>query len=220
MLRRSPRALGLWIGAITLAIVTGAMVAGDLAALHRRARNLGPQRRVVVARAALPLGATVTPADVGTRRVHASQLPAGVFTGIDHVVGRVVRVPVVRNGFVHRAHLAPRTRRGLAGALPEGTRAARVEIEHGLRPPAGSAVDVFVSYASGSDAFGTGRSSGSGATLVVGGAVVLDTTTDGVTLMVDADRAAALADASARGTLFLALVPPEDAAIPSGPTSR
>jgi hypothetical protein len=41
-----------------------------------------------------------------------------------------------------------------------------------------------------------------------------------VTLLVDADRAAALADASARGTLFLALVPPEDAVVPLGLTPR
>lgn len=216
MLRRSPRALGLWAGAITLGAATAALVAGDLAALHGRVVSLGPERSVVVARAALPLGATVTPADVATRRLHSSQLPDGVLERRSDAIGRVVRVPVVRDAFVQRANLAPRRRTGLAGVLPEGTRAARIDVEHGLRPPPGSAVDVFVSYASGSDALGTGRRTDAGATLVVAGAVVLETASDGVTLLVDADRAAALAEASAGGTLFLALAPPEDAVVPSG----
>jgi len=43
---------------------------------------------------------------------------------------------------------------------------------------------------------------------------------DGVTLLVDEDQAAALADASARGSLFLALLPPEDARVPTGFTRR
>jgi len=220
MLRRSPRAFGLWAGAVALAVVTGAVVAGDLATLHRRAGTLGPEESVVVARAALPLGTTITPADVTTRRVHESQLPAGVLHDIDDAVGRVVAVPVVADAFVHAANLAPRGRTGLDGALPEGTRAVRITVENGLRPHAGSAVDVYVSYASGTDTLGTGRITGASATLVAAGAVVLDTSADGVTLLVDADRAAALADASARGTLFLALVPPEDAVVPLGLTPR
>ena len=220
MLRRSPRALGLWAGAVALAVVTGAVVAGDLAALHRRAGTLGPEESVVVARGALPLGTTITPADVTSRRVHASQLPAGVLHDVDDAVGRIVAVPVVADAFVHGANLAPRGRTGLDGALPEGTRAVRITVEHGLHPNAGSAVDVYVSYASGTDTLGTGRTTGASATLVAAGAVVLDTSTDGVTLLVDADRAAALADASARGTLFLALVPPEDAVVPLGFTPR
>ena len=50
MLKRSPRALGLWAGAIALAVATGAVIAGDLATLHRRAHEFGSERRVVVAR--------------------------------------------------------------------------------------------------------------------------------------------------------------------------
>lgn len=168
----------------------------------------------------LPLGVTVTPADLTTRRVHVSQLPAGTLRHLDDAIGRVVQVPVLRHAFVHAANLAPRRRTGLAGVLPEGTRAARVEIAHGLRPPAGSAVDVFASYATGPDPLGTGRTTAAGATRVVAGAVVLGTDADGVTLIVDAEQIAALADAAARGTLFLTLVPPEDAVVPLGLTSR
>jgi len=219
MLRRSPRALGLWAGAAALAVVTISVVAGDLAALHRRAGTLGPEQSVVVARDALPLGTTITPGDVTTRRLHASQQPAGVLHDVDAVVGRVVQVPVVADAFVHRANLAPRGRDGLAGVLPEGTRAVRIQVENGVRPGSGSAVDVFVSYATGSDAFGTGRGT-DGATVAAAGAVVLATHADGVTLLVDEDQAATLADASAGGTLFLALVPPEDARVPTGFTRR
>lgn len=220
MLRRTPRALALWAGAAALALVTGAVVAGDLAALHRRAGTLGAEQPVVVARVALPLGATVTPADVTTRRVHASQLPAGVLHDVDDAVGRVVRVPVVRDGYVHASHLAARARDGLAGILPEGTRAVRVTVEDGLRPPSGSAVDVYASFASGTDALGTGRTAGDGAAVAAAGAVVIETDDESVTLLVDEDQAAALADASARAVLFLALVPPEDARVPTGVTRR
>ena len=232
MLRRSPRTFGLWAAALTLAVTTGSVVAGDLAALHRRAATLGPEQPVVVARHALALGTTVTPDDLTTRRVHASQQPRGVLHDVGDVVGRVVRVPVVRDAFVEQANLAPRGRDGLAGVLPEGTRAVRIAVENGLRPPPGSAIDVYASYASGNDALGTGRSPAPGAAVVAAGAVVLATDRagtrtsggigggDGVTLLVDEAQAAALADASARGSLFLALVPPEDARVPTGLTRR
>jgi Flp pilus assembly protein CpaB len=199
--------------------VTAAVVGGDLAALRRRAGSLGPPQPVVVARSELPLGATLTPSDLTTRSVHASQQPAGVLHDVDAAVGRVVQVPVVRDGFVHDANLAPRGRRGLAGALPAGTRAVRVAVEQGLRPRPGSAVDVYVSTAAGRDPLGTGRTV-DGAAVAAAGAVVLDTDAEGVTLLVDEVQAAALADASAQGTAFLALVPPEEARVPTGLTRR
>ena len=48
MSRRSPRAVVLWLGAIVVAITTAALVATDLAALHRRAHSLGAARPVAV----------------------------------------------------------------------------------------------------------------------------------------------------------------------------
>jgi Flp pilus assembly protein CpaB len=246
MLRRSPRAFGLWAGAAVLALVTGAVVARDLATLHRRARTFGPVRPVVVARNDLPMGATVTPADVTTRGVHASQHPRGVLHDREAAIGRVVQVPVVRDAFVSERNLAPRARDGLAGALPEGTRAVRIVVDDGLRPPPGSAVDVYAVFASGDDVLGSGRSASGPARLVAAGVMVLATdggpsTTFGagrvgtgsavagsslpaggrvgVTLLVDAEQAADLAAAAARGSLYLALVPPEDAR-PVGPVTR
>lgn len=231
MLRRSPRALAWWAAAAVLALVTGTTVAGDLAALHRRARALGPEQEVVVARRDLALGSTITPGDVGTRRVHSSQVPRGALHDLDVAVGRVLRVPVVRDAYVHARHLAPRHRSGLAGALPEGTRAVRIVVEQGLRPEPGSAVDVYAAFASGTDVLGTGRAPAGPATLVAAGVVVLAADGDGataggagtgfgVTLLVEPHQAADLAAASAHGSLFLALVPPEDARLPRAVTRR
>ena len=230
MLKRSPRALGLWVGATALAVATGAIVAGDLATLHRRAQQFGPERRVVVALRNLALGATVTPGDVTTRRVYASQVPPGVLDDPALALGRTVRVPVVREAYVAAANLAPSRRSGLDGVLPEGTRAMRVVIEDGLRPPPGSSVDVYAAYAR--DELGTGASAGSRdpATVVAFGVPVLATDgagstspsasrTIGVTLLVDEEDASAIAYAVTHGRIVLALVPPEDARVP-GVTRR
>ena len=222
MLKRSPRALGLWLGAATLAVATGAIVAGDLATLHRRAQEFGPERRVVVARRDLALGSTVTAGDLTTRRVHSSQIPRDVLDDPALALGRTVRVPVVRDAYVAGANLAPSRRSGLDGVLPEGTRAMRVVVEDGLRPPPGSSVDVYATFAS--DQLGTGAVSRDPATVVAAGVPVLATDgngaaagatrTIGVTLLVDESDAAAIAFAVTHGRVVLALVPPEDARTP------
>jgi len=187
MLKRSPRVLGLWAGAIALAVATGAIVAGDLATLHRRAQQFGPERRVVVARRNLTLGATVTPGDVTTRRVYSSQVPSDVLDDPALALGRTVRVPVVRDAYVADANLAPARRAGLDGVLPEGTRAVRVVVEDGLRPPPGSAVDVYVSFAS--DQLGTGATSRDPATVVASGVPVLASRVSGNVGMLGSDYA-------------------------------
>jgi Flp pilus assembly protein CpaB len=222
MLKRSPRALGLWLGATMLAVATGAIVAGDLATLHERAQEFGPERRVVVARRDLVLGAIVTPGDVTTRRVHSSQVPRDVLDDPGLALGRTVRVPVVRDAYVSAANLASNRRSGLDGVLPEGTRAMRVVVEDGLRPPSGSSVDVYATFAS--DQLGTGATSRDPAALVAAGVPVLDTDGDGeaagatrtvgVTLLVDEADAASIAYAVTHGRVVLALVPPEDARVP------
>jgi Flp pilus assembly protein CpaB len=223
MLKRSPRVLGLWAGAIALAVATGAIVAGDLATLHRRAHQFGVERPVVVARRDLTLGATITPGDLATRRVYSSQVPNDVLDDPSLALGRTVRVPVVREAYVADANLAPRRRAGLDGVLPEGTRAMRVVVENGLEPPRGSAVDVYASFAT--DELGTGATTRDPATLIASGVPVLGTDgggtatpdasrTVGVTLLVDEDDAAAIAFAVTHGRIVLALVPPEDARVP------
>ena len=143
MRTRAPRALVLWSAAIAVAAGTAVLVASDLAALHRRASTFGPERDVVVASHRLDLGVVLDRADLRVRRVHRSQLPPGVIASSGDAVGRVVTVPVVRGGFVANGNLAPRSRTGFDGALPVGTRAIRVTVDHAIRPPIGAAIDIL-----------------------------------------------------------------------------
>jgi len=219
MPRRSPRALALWGAAAVVAIVTAAVVAGDLATLHRRAADLGAEVDAVVATRDLPVGRVVTARDLSTRSVHRSQLPVGTVVDRRAVVGRVVAVPVLDGAYLLRRSVAPRRRTGLDGVVPPGMRAMRVVVTDALTPRAGAAVDVLATYdpssggeeggtivvAAGVTVLGTDRRGGAGAGR---------TGAAGVTLLVDPDQAAALADAQANGVVTLALVPPEDTAHP------
>ena len=182
----------------------------------------------VVATHELALGSTITSGDITTRRVHASQLPDGVLTDTGLALGRVVRVPLVRDAYITVRNLAASRRTGLDGIIPDGSRAMRVLVEDGLRPAPGSAVDVYATI--DTDTLGAGKSASQPAVVVAAGVLVLATDDTGgagsvsrslgVTLLVSEDQAADLAFASAHGTLVLALVPPEDARSPSGPTRR
>jgi Flp pilus assembly protein CpaB len=219
MARRSPRAFALWGAAAVVAVVTAAVVAGDLAALHRRAADLGPEVDAVVATHDLAVGRVLAARDLSTRSVHRSQLPAGVATDRASLVGRVVAVAVLDGAYLARRSVAPRRRTGLDGVVPHGMRAMRVVVTDALTPRPGAAVDVLATYdpsttaddsgtivvAAGVTVLGTDRRDGAGAGR---------TGSAGVTLLVDPDQAAALADAQANGVVTLALVPPEDAAHP------
>ena len=95
-------------GAVVVTVTTAAIVASDLAKLHRRANDLGPERSVVVARHDLALGTTISADDLRERRVHSSQLPTGALADVQRAVGRVVTVPLVEGAFVAGRNLAPR----------------------------------------------------------------------------------------------------------------
>ena len=214
----SPRVFALRVGAVVVTVTTAAVVASDLATLHRRANDLGPERLVVVARSDLPLGTTLTPDDVRVRRVHASQLPTGALADAERVVGRVVTVPLVEGAFLAARNLAPRQRSGLDGALPDGTRAVRVVVLDAVRPRVGASVDVLASFG-GDASFDTEESLGS-ATVIAEGVLVLgvDATRTaegasalGVTLLVTPREARDLAFSATHGVITIALVPPEDA---------
>jgi Flp pilus assembly protein CpaB len=217
MLHRSPRALALRAGAVLVAVVTAVVVGSDLAALHRRAGDLGAERDAVVARHDLDVGDTVDAGDVVVRVVHESQLPVGALVGRDTATGRVVAVPVLRGNFVTARSVASRRRTGLDGIVPAGMRAMRVVVTGALRPRPGATVDILASYdvRAGTDA---------GTFVVAAGVTVLasdaraangGTGRDdalGVTLLVDPDQAERLADAQVNAVLALTLVPPEEAA--------
>jgi Flp pilus assembly protein CpaB len=229
MTRRSPRAVLLWLGAVLVAVVTAALVATDLAALHRRANSLGSPRPVAVAERDLPIGSTIDRSAVKARSVHRSQLPSGALSPRE-AEGRVVAVPVVRGAFVVDGNVAARRRTGLDGAIPRGMRALRIVARDALHPPVGSSVDVLVTFES-SDA---ATSSGAPTVTAARGVLVLGTddapaavetgepapdgqsSAIGVTLLVAEDDAPRLAFAAAAGIVTLALVPPEDAAAEPG----
>jgi Flp pilus assembly protein CpaB len=221
MLVRSPRALLLRLAALGVGLVTATTVASDLARLHRRAGELGPLRPAIVARADLPIGATLTRGDVEARSVHSSQLPPKVLRDAREAEGRVVVVPVLTGGFVGARNLAARHRDGLGGALPPGTRAMRVVVTSSVRPRRGAAVDVLATPSGQSLDRAASATRITGAAVVAHGALVLGTDREtgsagtlGVTLLVTEDQALDLASA-AQGVLTLALVPPEEARGPS-----
>jgi Flp pilus assembly protein CpaB len=216
---RSPRAFLLKGAAVLVAVLTAALVASDLAALHRRVQDFGPERDAVVARHDLTLGHEVGPGDVRVRRIHASQLPPGSIDGSSTVVGRIVTVNVLRGGFVTERNVAPRRRTGLDGALPKGTRALRVVVIDAVRPRVGAAVDVLASF--GGESFATDTTSTSDSAVVLAESVLVLATDSsqtaegsralGVTLLVGPREARDLAFAATHGVITIALVPPEDA---------
>ena len=231
MFHRSPRVLALWGAAGTVAIVTAFVVASDLAALHRRAADLGPVVNAVVATRDLTLGTTISASDIGERQIHQLQLPRGALDDAGSIVGRVVAVPIVRGGYVSTDNLAPSERTGVDGAIPQGMRAMRVVVTNAVRPRPGAAVDVLATFQTSGQTAGqtsgqtSGADDGSSTVVVAAGALVIDTDgaaarastgtrsdTLGVTLLVDTAVAQRLAFATANGVVTIALVPPEDAA--------
>jgi Flp pilus assembly protein CpaB len=224
MLRRSPRALLLWTAAVGVAAVTALLVGTDLAALHRRARDLGPEVAVAVATRDLPVGSTIADGDLRVRRLHRSQLPAGAVDA-DDASGRVVAVPVLRDGYVSARHLVPRDRDGLDGVVPTGMRIVRVVADApGAARRVGAAVDVLATFDPGVAIDDERGTVGDPTVVVAQGAAVIqiddesgggDLTGaeggDGMTLLVTEKEARALAYAGATGVVTVALVPPEDA---------
>ena len=229
MLRRSPRAALLWGAALLTAVVTAVVIGGDLSALHRRARAVDRSLPVVVAVRDLPLGATLAGDDLRVVRQPASTRPAGALHATAAAEGRVVRTAVLAGTAVLDRHLADAGRHGLGAAVPTGMRAMRVVVDDGLAPPAGSTVDVLVTFDPARVPLDTDPTlvvarSALVVTVVVDddGNLVRERTTRRVaaTLLVTADEAPRLAFAATSGVLTLALTPPEEACCPPTTTSR
>jgi Flp pilus assembly protein CpaB len=213
MLRRSPRAVLLWVAAAVVAIATAASVADVLVSLRHQDQAYGRVRSVVAAARDLPLGHRIRPADLTQRRLRGDT--TGALTGRDAAVGKVVRVPVLRDAFVTSRHLTTGARDGRDGTVPAGLRAMRVVVDGGVRPRAGDPVDIYATF----DPQTVGE--GVEPTLTVAAAVpVLATDRDdgaatspagalGVTVLVTPTEAKRLAFATAAGTLAIAVAPPE-----------
>jgi len=211
-MRRSPRSLLAWSAALLVALITIVVVFSDLATLHRRARDFGAPRPVLVAAHDLPLGATLGASDVRKISRYAAATPANAVVDVDDAIGRVVAVPVLAGSVLLEPHLTERDRDGLSGLVPFGYRAVRIRPDDGLRPPVGAVVDALVAL----DPTLSDRREGQ---IVARAARVLAVEADddaladgaGVTLLVTEDEARGLAFAAANGVLTLALAPPEDA---------
>lgn len=232
MFRHSRRSVLVSFAAVVLALVTARVVAGDLAALHRQARDAGPAVRVVVATRDLLLGEIVSEGDLGTRRMHVSEVPRGALRTASNGTGRIVKVPVLEGLPVLQGNLVNRERSGSDGVVPAGMRAVQVSAEGSLRPRPGEIVDVLVTFDPariGADVEPT--------MTVASGALVIDRPSGSaigdseihpegnvnpsagsvtVTLVVSIETAHRLAFATANGVVTLAVAPPEEAALPDG----
>jgi Flp pilus assembly protein CpaB len=205
-----------WLATLAVALTTARVVGGDLATLHRRAATLGPQRHVVVAALDLVTGQTITARDLTTEVRYEKQIPRDALTDPDAAIGRVVRVPLLRNAIVFAQHLAPEDRSGVDGVVPVGSRAVHVTPADGFGPPLGAIVDVLAAFDPTAVVVDGARTS---AVVVASGARVLavdkrdaiDDANAGVTLLVTDSEARVLAFAAANGDLSLAIAPPESA---------
>ena len=111
----------------------------DLAALHRRAADLGPERRRG-RRHPRPRRRHRARAPPTSRRahVHRSQLPDGVRHGAQRRrAAGWSRCRCCEGAYVVRRNLAPRRRTGLDGVVPRGMRAMRVVVTDALAPAPG-----------------------------------------------------------------------------------
>jgi pilus assembly protein CpaB len=217
-LRRAPRARALQVAAVVAALVTARFVAGDLGAIRRGARRYGPTRAVVLARADLDLGASVTAHDVRVIELPRASLPPGALTDLDTAVGRVVTVPVLAGAAITSRSLAPRRRDGSSVVVPPDRRAVRVVGTDGLRPDLGSVVDVLATLENrdvGGAVEPTAVVARAARVVSVDAAPAHDegdagaNRRVGVVVLVTVDEASRIADATARGALMLALDPPE-----------
>jgi Flp pilus assembly protein CpaB len=213
MLRRSPRALALWAAAAVVAIVTTLLVVSTLSSLRHQDETYGRVHAVLVARRDLPVGTRLRAGDVATREIRGDAPAPDAATAIADVIGRVIRVPVLRDTTITARHLTASRRDSLGDAIPDGRRAVRLVVEHGLRPDPGDLVDVLATF----DPQTLGDRGDP--TIVVAPAVTVlavDTEDDAgdsiaVTVLVTPRQSTRLAFAAAAGTIGLALAPPEAA---------
>jgi Flp pilus assembly protein CpaB len=212
MLRRSPRALLLWIAAAVVAVATAAYVANVLVSLRHQDEAYGKVRSVVVASRDLPLGHRIEPSDLGRRHLRGDL--GGALTRPGDAVGQVVRVPLLRGALVTARHLAAKQRDGRDGTVPAGLRSMRVVVDGAVQPDPGDPVDIYATF----DPQTVGENVEP--TLTVADAVPVLATDHrastsgasdsiGVTVLVTPTQAKRLAFAQAAGTVAIAVAPPE-----------
>src|SRR5262245_1707884 len=134
-MRRSPRVLVAWLLAFVVAAATARVVGGDLAALHRRARDLGPDVAVVLAARDLPLGTSLRTSDLRVVQQPASTVAPDALHDVSDAVGRIAVVSLLRDDIVRARAVTRSDRRGLDAVIPPGKRGIHVDIKDEFRPP-------------------------------------------------------------------------------------
>jgi Flp pilus assembly protein CpaB len=201
--RRSP--VLWWSAAAAVAALAAARVAAldDEAAARREAWGEGVE--VLVAVRPLAVGDVLGAGDVAVEAWPRAVVPDGALDASAPVAGRTAVSPIVEGEALVDARLAPAGLSPVAARIPPGHRAVAVPITAGgfatEAPPVevGDRVDVLATFdVLESDAPPTAP--------VARGALVVEVADTRVTIAVEADDAAPVAFALARGTVTLALV--------------
>lgn len=213
MFRRSPRAALLWLGALIVAVVTAITVITSISSLRHQDAAYGRLRSLVIARRDLPIGTRVRATDLGVRHLRGEAPGPDTIGRATDAIGRVVRAPMLRGDIVTARHLAESRRATLSDVVPDGERAVRLVVEHGVRPSIGDVVDVFATFDPA-----TLRDGGDPTVVVAPAVPVLAVDnppatgdTVGITVLVTPRQASRLAFSASTGTISIALAPPESA---------
>ena len=213
MFRRSPRTAALWLAALIVAIATAVTVISSMSSLRHQDEAFGQIQTIIVARRDLPVGTRVAASDLANRHLRGEPPERDTITRPDGAVGRIVRAPMLRGDLLTARHLTVSRRGALSDVVPNGQRAVRLVIEHGVRPSVGDVIDVLATF----DPATLGD--GGDPTVLIAPAVsvlAVDSVpasgdTVGITVLVTPRQTSRLAFSASTGTISIALAPPEAA---------
>ena len=199
-LRRALRRPIVWWALVALAaITTGVSVQQQYARAVEQQLAWGSQARVVVATADIDVGESIASA-TELRVWPSAVVPDGALTDIS--VDDVARVRLVTGELILAERVSSGATGGLVDLLPAGTVAVGVPIGSGTPPlSVGDRVDLLATFNRRTDQ----PTDEPDTTKVAERAVVVDVTSDVVTVAIDSDRAAATASALSRAAVTIAL---------------
>ncbi len=198
LLRREPRLW--WVLVLSSALAAGWLMSSVVAGAERARLAWGRSTTVLVVEHDLDAGERLGALDVRAVRWPAALVPPGALLEVP--AHAVARTALVAGEVVLTARLAPAGLRGVAAALPPGSRAIAIPTEPGTAPPlaVGDRVDVLVALAP--EAAGDGPPGFSVAT----DALVVALDEAAVTIAVQREVAPRIAVALGQGAVTLALV--------------
>lgn len=200
------RAIPWYLGALSLALLTGLLVTGALRRAAQAEAAYGTTRPVAVVAHPVPAGATITADDVEVRPWPTALVPPDA--AVDGVAGRTALVSLVPGEVVIESRLADPGVDGPVAMLAPDQRAVPVPVVvPGLELRVGDRVDVL---AGGGGIGPAGDLPGPAGhpDVVVAAATVLALAEETVVVAVPAEDAATVAAALTTGPLLLALRPP------------